>query len=95
MKNNKPGGFTVYLQIDYVHDPEADEYILKNPKEMMAGSFWQASITKVKDSESRILNTQSALQIDHTVRGGGLQALLKNLTGLIPRFLDENGLKNR
>jgi hypothetical protein len=60
---------------------------------MMAGSHWQASVGDVTDATGRILNKQSVLQIDQTVRNGGLDAIMKNLRGLLPRFLNENGLQ--
>lgn len=85
-------GFTVNIKLDYIHDPSADDYILKNPKDMMSGSHWQVSISEITDAENRVLNQQSAYAIDQTVRTGGLKVLLDRFTRELGRFLDQNGL---
>lgn len=91
-KNN--ASFTVWLKVDYYDQPEEDKILERNPKDSQPGSFWQYSVGEVKDSEGRILNKQSALQIDHLVKDGGLRGLLKDLVNRLPKFLDENGLKS-
>ena len=86
-------GFTVHLKIDFVHDLEGDQEIAKGNSH--PGSFWQASVSEIKDSENRVLNMQTAFAWEALIKSGGLNKLLKECVILLPRFLDTNGLPNK
>jgi len=88
--------FTINLKIDYYDDPEGDKDRVKakaqREKILPPGSFWQAAVGAITDSENRVLNKISAFQWDVLVDNGGLKGLFGDLKTMIPRLLDENGL---
>lgn len=93
---SKNPSFTVWLKIDYYDSPDEDALLAreKDPlKSTQPGSFWQYSVGDVLDADNRLLNKQSALQVDIPVKNGGLKSLIKDILWRLPRFLDENGLK--
>ena len=89
--------FNVPINLFFYHDDEGDKIIAKGlgPTDVVTGSFWQWSVGEITDSENRVLNTQSSIQIERPLTQGGLVALLKDLAVRLPRFLDENGLPTK
>lgn len=87
-------GFTFNLKIDFFDMPEEDEELKKNPSSTLPGSFWQWSVGEIKDAKETVLNKQSVLQRDVMCKNGGLKFLLKDIQALLPKFLDENGLRS-
>lgn len=85
--------FVVNIELHYHHDQEGDDELAKGGN--ASGSFWQVSISDIKDSEGRILNKQSVFQWESLCKAGGLTRLLKDLVGNIPRFVDQNGLPSK
>lgn len=42
-------GFSILLKIDFVDSPEEDAEIAKDPKSTIPGSYWQWSVSEIKD----------------------------------------------
>ena len=87
--------FTVYLKLDYQEDKASDkarEEAIRTGKFIApVGSFWQYSISEIRDVEQKQLAQSSVLQIENAE----LKLLLKDLFNRLPRFLDEQGLPNK
>lgn len=90
-KANK--SFSINVEIQYVNDPDGDEELAKGGN--ASGSFWQVSISEIKDKEGRILNLVSAYQMESLVKQGGLHRLMKEFSANLPRFIDQNGLPSK
>lgn len=91
MKNK---GFTFDLKVDFFDAPEEDDMLKKEPGSTLPGSFWQWSVGEVVDANNVVLNMQSVLQRDVLCKNGGLKLLIRDIEKFLPRFLDENGLRN-
>ena len=87
-------GFTFELKIDFFDQQDEDALLAKEPRASVPGSYWQWSVGDVKDAKGTTLNKQSVIQRDVLCKNGGLKNLIKDIQERLPRFLDENGLRN-
>lgn len=87
-------GYTFEIKIDFFDQPDEDEELKKNPGSTLPGSFWQWSVGNIWDNNGTVINKQSVIQRDVMCKNGGFKFLLKDIAAQLPRFLDENGLRN-